>query len=181
MMAHLSELSSSIQFDWMITMHPLMDEHYATKFKALENSNVSFKDTTDLIPLFKQADVMIADTTSAIAEFLLQEKPVITFKNNKPDKHLIDIQQPEQLEQAIQKALAPPAELRAHIKQFIAETHPYNDGHSSARVVDACINFLRKDKQHLKSKPLNVLRKLQIRKKYKFFSFRSYNNPITVK
>ena len=168
-------------YDWMITMHPLMDKDCANKFRALEGGNVSFKDTTDLIPLFKQADLMIADTTSAIAEFLLQEKPVVTFNNNKPDNHLIDIHEPHELESAIQKGLTRPDELMAHIKKFIAETHPYNDGHSSIRVINTCIAFLHKDKQQLKRKPFNIWRKLQIRKKYKFFTFHSYNKPITLK
>ncbi|GGY64438.1 CDP-glycerol--glycerophosphate glycerophosphotransferase [Cellvibrio zantedeschiae] len=177
----LKRLMDLDHYDWMITMHPLMDKDRADKFRALENTNVTFKDTTDLIPLFKQADLMIADTTSAIAEFLLQEKPVVTFNNNKPDNHLIDIQNPEQLESAIEKGLARPTDLMVHIKQFIADTHPYKDGHSSARVIDTCVDFLRKDKKHLKSKPLNLLRRLQIRKKYKFFTFRSYNKLITLK
>jgi len=179
--AELKRLMAESDYDWLITMHPLMEKARADKFRALESANVNFRDTTDLIPIFKQADIMIADTTSAIAEFLLQEKPVVTFNNNKPDNYLINIHEPQQLASAIQTALARPPELMAYIQQFIANTHPYNDGNSSARVVDACIAFLRKDKQHLKSKPLNLLRKLQIRKKYKFFSLRSYNKPITLK
>lgn len=177
----LKRLMKLNHYDWIITMHPLMDKERAEKFRALENANVKFKDTTDLIPLFKQADLMIADTTSAIAEFLLQEKPVVTFNNNKPDNHLIDIQQPAQLEAALQKGLSRPIELMTQIKRFIAETHPYSDGHSSARVIDTCVDFLRKDKTYLKRKPLNLLRKLQIRKKYKFFTFRSYDKPIALK
>jgi CDP-glycerol glycerophosphotransferase (TagB/SpsB family) len=179
--AELKRLMELNHCDWMITMHPLMEKERADKFRELESSNVKFKDTTDLIPLFKQADVMIADTTSAIAEFLLQEKPVVTFNNNKPDTHLINIESPEQLENAIQTGLARPAQLMAHISEFITATHPYKDGHSSARVSDACVNFLQKDKGYLKNKPLNLWRKLQIRKKYKFFTFRSYTKPLTVK
>lgn len=179
--AELKRLMELNQYDWMITMHPLMDKDCVNKFRALESANVSFKDTTDLIPLFKQADLMIADTTSAIAEFLLQEKPVVTFNNNKPDNHLIDIHEPHELEAAIQTGLSRPPELMKHIKQFIADIHPYSDGQSSKRVIDACVDFLRKDKQHLKRKPINILRKLQIRKKYKYFTFRSYNKPITLK
>ncbi len=179
--AELKRLMELNRYDWMITMHPLMDKERADKFRALENANVTFKDTTDLIPLYKQADLMIADTTSAIAEFLLQEKPVITFNNNKPGKHLLDIKTPAQLESAISTVLNHPTELLANIREFIAETHPYKDGCSSRRVIDACVSFLRKDKTNLKGKPLNFLRKLQIRKKYKFFTFRSYSKPITLK
>lgn len=178
--AELKRLMDLNHYDWMITMHPLMDKERADQFRALEQSNVKFKDTTDLIPLFKQADLMIADTTSAIAEFLLQEKPVVTFNNNKPDKHLINVTEASQLEGAILQGLSPSSEQIENIKHFIAETHPYKDGHSSARVVDACVAFLRKDKKHLKAKPLNLWRKLQIRKKYKFFTLRSFTTPITI-
>ena len=158
-----------------------MDDSVVNKLKALESDNVAFKNTTDLIPLFKQADIMIADTTSAIAEFLLQRKPVVTFKNNKPGGHLVNIENPNELEAALQKALSPPAELLKNIDAFIENTHPYTDGNSSSRVIDACVAFLQKDKKHLKRKPLNLIRKLQIRKKYHFFTLRSYNKPITVK
>ncbi|RYY01846.1 MAG: CDP-glycerol glycerophosphotransferase [Gammaproteobacteria bacterium] len=176
--AELKRLMQKPDYDWTIIMHPLMDSNRLEKINALQSSNVVFKDTTDLIPIFKSADLMIADTTSAIAEFLLQEKPVVTFNNNKPGDYLIDIKRPQELEAAIKKGLAQPAELMKEINQFIAETHPYNDGHSSQRVIDACINFLGKDKRYLKSKPLNLWRKLQIRNKYKFYTLRSYNRPI---
>jgi len=174
----LAELKT---FDWLITTHPLMDEACASRLRALESNNVTFKNTTDLIPLFKQADIMIADTTSAIAEFLLQRKPVVTFRNNKPGCYLINIENPNELEGALKKALSRPADLLKNIDTFIDNTHPYTDGNSSARVVDACIAFLRKDKRHLKRKPLNLVRKFQIRKKYHFFTWRSYNSPITVR
>jgi len=176
--AELKRIMAQPDYDWVITMHPLMDKARLEKIKSLESGNVIFKDTTDLIPIYKTADLMIADTTSAIAEFLLQEKPVVTFKNNKPDNYLINIQEPRELEAAIKEGLSPPNELIANIKQFVAKTHPYKDGHSSQRVVNACVNFLRKDKSYLKSKPLNLWRKLQIRAKYKFFTFRSHSKPI---
>ena len=176
--AELKCIMAKSDYDWAITMHPLMDKARLEKIKSLESKNVIFNDTTDLIPIYKTADLMIADTTSAIAEFLLQEKPVVTFKNNRPGNYLINILAPCELETAIQKALSHPTDLIDNIKQFVAQTHPYKDGHSSQRVVDACINFLRKDKSYLKSKPLNLWRKLQIRAKYKFFTFRSYSKPI---
>ena len=68
----------------MAVLHPKLGKETVEKFKALENENFKFYDTTDLIPLFKQADIMFSDTTSAIIEFLVQRKPVVTFKNNMP-------------------------------------------------------------------------------------------------
>jgi CDP-glycerol glycerophosphotransferase (TagB/SpsB family) len=168
-------------YDWMITMHPLMEITYKNMFKSLACHNVTFEDTTDLIPLFQQADIMIADTTSAIAEFLLQKKPVVTFNNNRPECHLIDIKKPENLSNAITQALNPSKELIANIETYVADTHPYNDGKSCSRVIEACIGFLHKDKKHLKAKPFNFIRKLKIRKQYNFFTFRSYTKPLTIK
>ena len=179
--AELKRLMASAHYEWVITMHPLMDKDRLEKIKLLQRENVVFKDTTDLIPIFRTADLMIADTTSAIAEFLLQEKPVVTFRNNKPADYLIDIKEPKELGLAIKTGLARPEALMNDIKHFIAETHPYNDGHSSQRVIDACIKFLRKDKRYLKRKPLNLWRKIQIRAKYKVFTLRTYSRPITLR
>lgn len=180
-LGELERLISLNTYDWTITLHPLMEKSRVEKFKALKFSNLTFKDTADLIPLFKQADVLIADTTSAIAEFLLQKKPVVTFRNNKPAPYLLNILYPNELEGALRTAITQPINLMENIEEFIECTHPYNDGKSSARVIDACLTFIRKDKSQLRNKPLNILRKLQIRKKYGYFSLRSYNKPITIK
>lgn len=58
----------------MLVMHPMMPKHIIEKWKALNNENFTYHPTTDLIPLFKKATLMFADTTSAIQEFLLQKK-----------------------------------------------------------------------------------------------------------
>ena len=129
----------------------------------------------------KQADIMLSDTTSAIIEFLLQQKPVVTFCNNKPGDHLIDITEVEKIENAIQFALTRPAATMAAIKDYVAWTHPYYDGKSSGRMIDAAIAFLNKDKSHLKSKPWNLIRKWKVRKLLKYYTLRSYNKPITFK
>src|SRR5690606_42112524 len=52
----ITRLTEQKNYDWLITMHPLMEKDRVEKFKQLESDNVSFKDTTDLIPLYKQAE-----------------------------------------------------------------------------------------------------------------------------
>ncbi|MEJ2113610.1 MAG: hypothetical protein P8X62_07955 [Flavobacteriaceae bacterium] len=122
---------------------------------------------------------MFADTTSAIQEFLLQEKPVVTFKHTFKHNYLLHVDNSKNIENSFDLALTYPKELIFNIKLFIKELHPYFDGKSSERVIDATINFLHKDKSHLKPKPLNLIRKYKIRKKLNYFTLKSYNKAYT--
>ena len=143
------------------------------KWKQLDGPNFTFYDTTDLIPLFKKSDIMFADTTSAIQEFLLQKKPVVTFNHTLKHNYLIQINQVNNIETAFKKALSSPKDLLQNIEYYINELHPYSDGKSSVRVVDATISFLQKDRSYLKQKPLNLIRKFKIRKRLRYFTMKS--------
>lgn len=177
----IKRLSKTGKFSFLCVLHPKLEPEIIEKFRNLENENFNYFATTDLIPLFKKADIMFSDTTSAIIEFLIQQKPVVTFRNNKPDAHLIDITEVNQIESALNLALTKPASTMNAIRNYIEETHPYYDGKSSARVIDATIDFLNKDKKHLKRKPLNLVRKWKVRKLLKHFTFKSYSKPPTIK
>ncbi len=150
------------------------------KFRSLENENFKFYDTTDLIPLFKKADIMFSDTTSAIIEFLLQRKPVVTFENNMPGPYLIDIDEVSKIEKAFNKALAYPDDLIREIDKFAEFSHPYSDGNSSKRVISACIEFLHTDKSYLNKKPLNLIRRFKIRKQLNFFTLKSNRKALYI-
>src|SRR5690606_31675162 len=154
----IKRLSRSGRYRFLCVLHPKLPEEIKKKFSALQNEHFTYIDTTNLVPLFKKADIMFSDTTSAIIEFLLQEKPVVTFNNRKPDKHLINVTEIAAIEPALQYALTYPKETIDAIGAYVRETHPYFDGKSSGRIIDAAINFLEKDKGHLKRKPLNLIR-----------------------
>lgn len=176
----IKRLSLTGKYQFLCVLHPKLDTETKEKFKALEGNFFQYFDTTDLVPLYKKADIMFSDTTSAIIEFLLQEKPVVTFKNNKPDQHLIDVTEVSEIENAIELALTKPEKTMNAIRDYIEWTHPYHDGKSSGRVIDATIAFLNKDKSHLKSKPWNLIRKWKMRKLLNHFTFKSYNKAITI-
>jgi len=163
----IKRLSKLSKWSFISILHPKMEKPIIDKFKSLENENFNFYDTTDLIPLFKKADIMLADTTSAITEFVLQKKPVVTINNNKPKSYMINITDAKEIEKAIEYALTKPDKIKNSLMSFISKTHPYNDGKSSKRVIDACLNFLKTKK--IKRKPLNLIRKYKIRKKLKYY------------
>lgn len=165
----IKRLSKIGKWQFLCVLHPIMDQEIVDKFKSLENENFIYFDTTDLVPIFRKADVMLSDTTSAIPEFILQEKLVVTFRNNKPDNYLIDVIEVEEIEKAIEKALTRPDDIIQNIRDYIKYTHPYSDGKSSGRVIDATINFLKEKK--VKRKPINLVRKIKTRLKLKYYKF----------
>ena len=150
------------------------------KFRDIQNEHLTYYETTNLIPLFREADVLLADSTSVVTEFLLQEKPVVTFRNIQPGPHLINVTEVEDVEAALASALDPKAQLFEEIQEFNRRMHPYKDGQSSKRLIDACLEFLHADKTHLKPKPLNLVRKLQERKKLGYFTLKSYRKAPTL-
>jgi len=166
------ELKRLVQLDkwnWLITLHPKMDEEVITKFKSLEG-NIEFIPVLDNLYPLKKADVMLSDTSSVITEFIIQGKPVVTFKNKKPGNYLIDIDKASDIEKSIVFALTKPKNIMDNIEKYIQVIHPYTDGKSSKRVIDASILFLKDNSEiKLKKKPLNIIRKLKIRKRLGYF------------
>ena len=55
-----------------------------------------------------------------------------------------------------------------HIKDFINKTHPYSDGNSSIRVLNAVEEVLS-GKLSLSNKPIDVVRQFKMRKKLKYW------------
>ena len=175
----ISRISKTGNFKFLMVLHPKIPKEIVVKWKSLQNDNFTFFDTTDLIPLFKKSDFLFADTTSAIQEFLLQRKPVVTFRHFTKKEYLIQIEEASEIENAFVLALQFPENLQASIEKYVLDLHPYFDGKSSERVIDATINFLHQDKSYLKTKPINLVRKFKERKKLHYFTLKSYNKPFT--
>jgi len=177
----IERISEIGKWEFKVVLHPKIPKERVQKFKDIQGENLAYYDTTDLIPLFRESDVLFADSTSVVTEFLLQEKPVVTFRNTQPGKHLLNITQVNKIESAIENALDPDVNLLEEIQEFNKNMHPYKDGKSSERLIDASIKFLHADKSHLRPKPLNFIRKLKVRKNLNFYPLKTYRKPPTVK
>jgi CDP-glycerol glycerophosphotransferase (TagB/SpsB family) len=164
----IERLSKNSQWQWQVTFHPKMAQHIVDGYKAIQHENLTFIETDDLIPYMENADLMLADFSSMITDFILLNKPVVTFRN--PDKlpHLINVDDFNKIENAITTGLSKPKTLMEEIHRFAEITHPYRDGKSSMRVLDAVENKLQKP-TNKKKKPLNLLRNFKLRKKLSYW------------
>jgi CDP-glycerol glycerophosphotransferase (TagB/SpsB family) len=165
----IRELSAHGDWNWLVTLHPKMSPDIVRQYRALEGTHLRYAETDDIVPLLQAAEVMVSDTSSVVHEFLLQRKPVVTLCNARPGPHLIDIAEPGQLGPAVGHALGRPAQLMQEISAFAESIHPYRDGRSSDRVLEATHNFIEHGRSALKPKPLNLWRRLQLRRRLGYY------------
>lgn len=151
---------------WLLTTHPNTDEAQRRRLQdmAAQHDNAAYVPSYSLIPMLKAGDVMVCDTSSIVFEFILQQRPAVTFRNQLTGPHLIDIQQPHELDAAIHQALTRPPELMQAITAYGDYLHPYRDGCSAARCLDATQAHIR-EFQPRGRKPLNMFRKYKMRKR----------------
>jgi CDP-glycerol glycerophosphotransferase (TagB/SpsB family) len=161
----IRDLSRTGRWKWIVTLHPKSSAETVASYRALECKDLRFATEDNILDLFPQADLMISDTSSALNEFLLTYKPLVTFKNRRPGPQLIDIDTPEKLLPAIELALSRPPELMRNIRTFANSIHPYRDGRSSERVLDAVDEFISAGARNARPKPLNWWRKLKMRRR----------------
>ncbi len=152
----------------LVQFHPKMPSKLVEQYKALQNDNLTFVETDNVLPLLQAADVMLCDTSSILLMFILQRKPVVTFCNQAPGEHLIDVTDVDELTEAIDYAFTRPPELMAKIEHFCQQLHPYQDGLSSQRVL-AASNELLLSNPTLKPKPRNFIRNFKMRRKLNYW------------
>lgn len=166
----IKRLSATGKYRWIVQFHPKMQEDIIYQYKAIQNEHLTFVETANVLPLLQEADLMVCDTSSVLLMFLLLNKPVVTYNNISPKDYLINITKPDLLESAIDEGLSKPQKLMDNIANLIAETHPYQDGVSSERVLDAVDDFISQPNS-LKKKPLNLIRQFKMRKKLGYWKF----------
>lgn len=165
----IKQLSEAGEWQWLVTLHPKMDKTVVDKYKSLESNHLRFIENSGVLSALQEADVMLCDTSSIISEFIVLQKPVVTYKTRNNGEHLINVESVNELENALRYALTKPPELMQKVISYGQIIHPDIDGRSSERVLDAVDWFLAEGYKGLKKKPLNWLRKYKVRKKLGYF------------
>lgn len=166
----IKSLSEKGNFYWLVTLHPKMPGSIVDQYRKLAGPNLSFYESHEEIwPLLKTADVMLCDTSSIMLEFMLMGKPVVAYRSRNPVPCLINVQNAGEIETALAHALTYPKDLINAVNEFAYRLHPYRDGRSSERVLAATDRLITDGTGELKAKPLNLLRKIKIRKKLGYY------------
>ncbi|MFP4572641.1 MAG: CDP-glycerol glycerophosphotransferase family protein [Desulfobacterales bacterium] len=166
----IRSLSEKGDYHWLVTLHPKMPASIVDQYRNLAGPNLSFYESHEEIwPLLKTADVMLCDTSSIMLEFMLMGKPVVTYRSRKPVSCLIDVSNAADIETALAHALAYPKDLMSAVNEFACRLHPHRDGRSSERVLATADRLITGGTGELKARPLNLLRKIKIRKKLGYY------------
>lgn len=129
-----------------IKFHDLMDKKWIEAYKNLSKKipNVYFREEKNIIKFLLQADILISDTSSVIYEFLLLDKPAISYKTITPDIHWDNSNSYTKLTDKVLDNLKndPYAKGRDYINKRL---HPYRDGKSAHRMVETIENYISKN------------------------------------
>ena len=158
-------------WQWIIKFHPKMSKNIVQQYQNISGDNLHVIETPELAPILQTADVIVSDTSSIITEFGLLNKPIVTFNNKESESHLLNISEAKDLFTVVKQALKADPSLLEKIRYNTSLMHPYFDGNSSARVLDATEKAIQSPPKELKTKPRNLLRKFKMRKKLGYWKF----------
>ncbi len=152
---------------WLVKFHELMNKEIIGKF-AIAHPQIQIINSNDITPYLHASDLMISDTSSVIYEFMVLDKPIITYKTQARADKGINIDSPEELRPAINRCLENPNEFSANRQKHLAEINPYLDGNISGRIIETLTDVMQNDLIPKKRKPLNLVRKMQLHYHEKF-------------
>lgn len=163
----ITRLVQEKNWDWIISFHPkYSDLEVLRKYKKLADtySNVVFhKDGIVDAELLDSADILLSDASSVIVEFMMLDKPVVTYCNTMPGAHLLNVTNVNALESALENALTRPADLMKEIRAYVGRHEAHLDGESSSRILDAVNNYIWYFQGKTRTKPWNLVRKFKLR------------------
>ncbi len=169
----ITSLAKKKPWDWIISFHPKLDApEVIQQYKELAVTcpNVQFHEGGIVdIELLKRADVLLCDASSIIIEFMLLDKPVVTYRNTTPGEHLLNVENTCEIGDALERALSHPKDLMNQMRSYVTKHEAHFDGKSSFRILDAVNDYILHFKERTKSKPLNLVRKIKLRCKVKYY------------
>ena len=130
----------------LIKFHDLMNPLVAQEYKEMADlrSNVRIVADKNIIKYMVMSDFMISDTSSVVYEFILLNKPVITINSQSENINWCNIPSHSNLQEVFSKELNEDNYKIAR-QNTIEQYHPYTDGNSSARMVNAVEDYIERN------------------------------------
>ena len=158
----IKKMASNPAYVILLKFHPLMAKEWLDTYKSLAKtvSNIIFQEEKNIIKFLLISDILVSDTSSVIYEFLLLDKPVITFNSISENINWEDSKDYNTLVPLIEKNLEkdPFADSRTYIN---SQFHPYTDGESARRMVETTRQYIKENGVPEKRK-ISFLRRMKI-------------------
>ncbi|MFQ6616063.1 MAG: CDP-glycerol glycerophosphotransferase family protein [Fidelibacterota bacterium] len=156
---------ASGSYQWVVKFHALANPRTVKDYTELESGTLRVATAQDVLPLLRAADLLITDTSSVAYEFLMLDRPVVTYRAGAHLDKGTNILEPDDLPAAIEESLKAPEKWKENRRRILDQIHPYRDGNSSRRVLESIENVLQNGLHlKLKKKPLNLVRKWKVRR-----------------
>ncbi len=144
---------------WFCKPHEFMKKE---TLDELRKKRIRLIDSYDITPYLHLADVLISDTSSVIYEFMVLDKPVVTYRTMSRKDKGINIESIHELRDALDRSLLNPGEYTHTRHRHLSEVNPRQDGQISKGIIDLLRSFDPSSLKLNRRKPFNLFRKLQI-------------------
>lgn len=162
LLQELEQLAREKEYLIFIKFHDLMERDWIAAYQELEQqyTNIHVKEEKNIVKFLLQADILISDTSSVIYEFLLLDKPVLSYKNISENIQWDNRTSYDALTERVRKNLMEDP-FKAERERVNKAYHPYRDCRSAERMVKTVNNYI-KAKGVPERRPLSASRKLKI-------------------
>jgi len=130
----------------VIKAHPLSAREWTDSYRdwASGRNDAIYVEAGENVTAWQMmADVMLSDTSSVIYEFLLLDRPVISYRAISKDLYWENIQDASQLEEAFERAVND-AGSRERRRWIMDNYDPHTDGLCCRRMIEAAQNYIER-------------------------------------
>ena len=157
----IEKLGSSKDILVIIKFHDKMKKEWISLYAKI--STLLIINSDDITQSLQMGDVMISDSSSVVYEFTLLDKPVITLDSSSENIDWCNVHDTDEVYENVLEVLSGNDAYEENRKNTIALYHPYNDGKSAKRMIEATKNYIERNGVPTKRK-ISLLRKWKMRK-----------------
>jgi len=160
----IEKLANQEEILLFIKFHDKMSQVLKEIYEKIDN--VLIIETNDITELLQMADLMISDSSSVVYEFTLLNKPVVTLNSISENIDWCNVHSADEVYDRVIEVLNGYDTYSKNRKNTIALYHPYSDGKSAKRMIEATEQYIEKYGVPVK-RNVSLLRKIKMKKVYK--------------